>query len=244
MRLRRTPPSAGRSSMDRFRRERRTTIREGWRDWAILTAMLAGAVVAIAVADSWVRVTAAAVLGFLAAIALVMWAAGGHVSNLTWSWGAEGERRTGALLEKLGAEWRVEHDIEHDRGNWDHVVVGPGGVFVIDSKTYHRPAAVVGDELRCGRIRTSGGVFRGSAVKLKKALEQRTGSATWVQAVVVVHGDFSQYVLEHEKVTYVAADGFLDWLRRQPDRLTERSRAGFAQAIVEIARSAAETTCG
>ena len=196
--------------------------------------MLVVAVVTIAAADGWIRVMAAGVLGFLAAIAIAIWTAGGHVSNLTWSWGAEGERRTGALLEKLGGEWHVEHDIAHARGNWDHVVIGLPGVFVIDSKAYHGPATVVGDELRSGRLRTRGAVFRGQAVGLKETLEQATGHTTWVQAVVAIHGDFQSGVVENDNVAYLDAERLVEWLRARPPRLRGDSRDSLGEALSKL----------
>jgi hypothetical protein len=56
-----------------------------------------------------------------------------------WRRGAAGERRTAHLLEHLGQQgWAVLHDlaIPGSQANLDHVVIGPGGVFVIDSKQY------------------------------------------------------------------------------------------------------------
>ena len=53
--------------------------------------------------------------------------------------GAAGERRTARLLGQLGRQgWAVLHDlaIPGSQANLDHVVIGPGGVFVIDSKQY------------------------------------------------------------------------------------------------------------
>jgi Nuclease-related domain len=58
---------------------------------------------------------------------------------VAWRRGAAGERRTARLLaplERYG--WAVLHDlaIPGSRANLDHLVIGPGGVFVIDSKQY------------------------------------------------------------------------------------------------------------
>jgi hypothetical protein len=182
-------------------------------------------------ADGWLRVTAAWSLGFFMAVGTFGWLIGGHVSNLPWAWGAEGERRTEAELRALSDEWHVEHDIADGRGNWDHIVIGPGGVFVIDSKTYHRPAELNGDELRSGRIRTRGGAFRGSAVRLKELLQQATGESTWVQAIVVVWGDFPQRVVEHDKVVYMSGNELRGWLQAQPIRLGVDARATLVGGI-------------
>jgi hypothetical protein len=56
-----------------------------------------------------------------------------------WRRGAAGERRTARLLDPLERHgWAVLHDlaIPGSRANIDHLVIGPGGVFVIDSKHY------------------------------------------------------------------------------------------------------------
>jgi hypothetical protein len=56
---------------------------------------------------------------------------------VAWRQGAAGERRTARLLDPLERHgWAVLHDlaIPRSRANLDHLVIGPGGVFVIDSK--------------------------------------------------------------------------------------------------------------
>jgi hypothetical protein len=58
---------------------------------------------------------------------------------IAWRQGAAGEQRTARLLAGLERQgWVVLHDlaIPGSRANLDHLVIGPGGVFVIDSKHY------------------------------------------------------------------------------------------------------------
>jgi hypothetical protein len=58
---------------------------------------------------------------------------------VAWRRGAAGERRTARLLDPLERRgWAVLHDlaVPRSRANLDHLVIGPGGVFVIDSKQY------------------------------------------------------------------------------------------------------------
>jgi hypothetical protein len=59
--------------------------------------------------------------------------------TVAWRRGAAGERRTARLLSPLERRgWAVLHDlaVPRSRANLDHLVIGPGGVFVIDSKQY------------------------------------------------------------------------------------------------------------
>ena len=56
-----------------------------------------------------------------------------------WRRGAAGERRTARRLAALERDgWAILHDlaVPGSRANVDHLVIGPGGVFVIDSKQY------------------------------------------------------------------------------------------------------------
>jgi nuclease-like protein len=58
---------------------------------------------------------------------------------VAWRCGAAGERRTARLLAQLERHgWVVLHDlaVPGSRANIDHLAIGPGGVFVIDSKQY------------------------------------------------------------------------------------------------------------
>lgn len=63
-----------------------------------------------------------------------------------WAQGAEGEEVVGEILEGLVADgWQVLHDVSFGRGNIDHIVVGPGGLFTVETKS--RRAAVIVDNL-------------------------------------------------------------------------------------------------
>lgn len=114
-------------------------------------------------------------LGWLAGLvvllylALQFWGAKQHIES--YGKGAEGERKTGRALEdrKL-AGYRVLHDrrIPGSRANIDHIAIGPGGVFVVETKSYKGKLEIRGEEIFVsGRNRTS-------------VLEQ-----TWREAVAV-----------------------------------------------------------
>jgi hypothetical protein len=56
---------------------------------------------------------------------------GSHRAEL----GATGEENTAAVLRKLErGGWRVVHDVEFDGFNVDHVAIGPGGIYAIETK--------------------------------------------------------------------------------------------------------------
>jgi len=74
----------------------------------------------------------------LAAIAVML--AGDRTYSIQadrWLRGAEGERAVGAICAELEAGgWHALHDISLGRGNVDHVLVGPGGIFTLETKSH------------------------------------------------------------------------------------------------------------
>jgi hypothetical protein len=66
--------------------------------------------------------------------------------------GASGEEHVGGLLDGMSDRgWRVIHDASLGRGNVDHILIGPPGIFTIETKSHPGPvrvARVHGDTLR------------------------------------------------------------------------------------------------
>jgi hypothetical protein len=60
------------------------------------------------------------------------------VDTTAWRRGAKGEQRTARRLRRLGRGWIVFHDlaVPGSRANADHLVIGPPGIFLVDSKHY------------------------------------------------------------------------------------------------------------
>jgi hypothetical protein len=80
--------------------------------------------------------------------------------------GASAEEHVGELLETLPAgEWRVIHDASLGRGNVDHILIGPAGVFTVETKSHPGP-------VRVGRVH--GATIR-QAQAQRKAIERVTG---------------------------------------------------------------------
>ncbi len=130
----------GRSAEAQYRR-RRTTELAAWvrtLPWRVAAALAAG------VAAGLLAARVASHLALLAALLVaagVGWALRFRPSPDTRAWqrGALGERRTARLLGQLERHgWTVLHDlaIPGSRGNIDHLLIGPGGVVVVDSKQY------------------------------------------------------------------------------------------------------------
>jgi Nuclease-related domain len=140
MRVRTSVGRPGGSAQARWRQERAG-------EWAVWTRSLPWRVATIlgigaggGVLGSLLAPWLGLVLGVLAAMA-AGWMLRFQPSPLAVAWrrGAAGERRTARLLEPLERQgWAVLHDlaVPRSRANLDHLVIGPGGVFAIDSKQY------------------------------------------------------------------------------------------------------------
>ena len=110
---------------------------------------------------------------------------------VAWRRGAAGERRTARLLDPLQWHgWVVLHDlaVPGSRANVDHLVIGPGGVFVIDSKDYRGRLQLDGSgRLRHGRYSLSTTLL---AVDFEadRAAQALVDPEVVVVPIVAVHG--------------------------------------------------------
>lgn len=234
MLARRTQHPAGESALREWKAQRRRAFRRGWRIWAGFIAFIVAMGVALALTHGWAQLVFAALLGAMLMMLVLAWEVGGDVHTLTWRWGQFGEQETADALKALDGNWRVIHDIPRERGNWDHVVVGPGGVFLLETKDYRAPALVKDDKLWLGRFVLNGGTLRFSAKSLSAALQNST--SPWVQPVVVIWGEFSQGLHEENGVVYLSGSRLAGWLGEQPPKLSG-SRVEELGAAVERLRS-------
>jgi hypothetical protein len=140
MRVRASVGQPGGSAHAQWRRMRSA-------EWAIWTRSLpwrVAAILGIGVGGGVLGSQLAPWLGLVVA-ALAAAAAGWGLrfrpspDAVAWRRGAAGERRTARLLGPLERHgWAILHDlaVPGSGANIDHLVIGPGGVFMIDSKQY------------------------------------------------------------------------------------------------------------
>jgi Nuclease-related domain len=176
----------GASAMAQYRRRRAAD----WRTWRAtlpqrLAGMLAAGVGAALATTVVVGPGLARVTGPTAAVALA-WLLRFRPSAATVAWrhGAEGERRTARLLAPLERHgYQVFHDlaIPGSAANVDHVVVGPSGVYVIDSKRYR------------GRLRYSAGHLWHGGRTLDRTLATLWWEATQVAEALGFGPDLHLY---------------------------------------------------
>ena len=110
---------------------------------------------------------------------------------IAWRRGAAGERRTARLLAALERHgWAVLHDlaVPGSQANIDHLVIGPGGVFVIDAKQYRgRLQLDPSGRLWHGRYPLTP-ILRAVSFEADQAAQVLPNPAVAVVPIVAVHG--------------------------------------------------------
>jgi Nuclease-related domain len=133
--------SPGRSALAAYRRRRATELAAWTRSLAWRAPLVAAAGLAGDVLTAQAGLPRGGLVG-LAVAALVGWRLRFRPSEQarTWQRGAHGERHTARLLDRLTRDgFVVFHDLAvpgNTSANVDHLVIGPTGVFVIDSKQW------------------------------------------------------------------------------------------------------------
>lgn len=162
-----------------------------------------------------------------------------------WQEGAYGEAGTAKVLRKLPSSWDVLHDLRNGEYNFDHVVIGPPGVFLLNSKWSAYRLEVVGgvlrgvhpdDESLTMRLDRIIGQAKRDAVDLKKTIETRTGRALWVHPVVVWWGAFPAGGKTVDGVAFVQGDDLVKRITALPEK-----RMTDLKNIVEVLRPGRHT---
>ena len=118
--------------------------------------------------------------------------AGLQAEQPSWHSGATGERHVAELLSRLGPEWTVLHSVPVgvDGSDIDHVLIGPPGVFTINTK--HHPGGrvwVAGHGLRVNnqpKHYLSNAAHE--AARAERLLSKASGLSVEVVGIIVIVG--------------------------------------------------------
>jgi len=139
--------------------------------------------------------------------------------NLSWYLGALGEIAVGRVLAALPAEWTVFHALPVGKrdSDIDHVVVGPAGVFVINTKHHNnKPVWIAG-----GTFMASGHSkphLRNSAFdadRVERLLSERGLASPVVPMIVLVDPKSITIKRAPKRVQVVDARRLTRWLTRR-----------------------------
>jgi hypothetical protein len=152
----------------------------------------------------------------------------------TWFEAATSEMAVGEELARLDPEWLVLHALPVGvSSDIDHVVVGPGGVFIINTKSHPGQAvwasqrAFLVSGMRYPYIRN----MEYEMGRAERLLSAAAGAAVEVAGVLAVVSARSITVRDkHRDVTVLPAAAVVPWLRERPRVLSpgDVSRIGGA----------------
>lgn len=142
--------------------------------------------------------------------------------------GERGELHVADVLEELRSDgYKPIHDIVRDGFNVDHVLVGPGGVFAVETKYRSGKGEIT---FRNGETLIVGGFpeekdslkqARGSAKAVSQLIAENCARREWVTPIVVFVGDWKVRNEWHETDTRVfTPDRLARYIRSQQPRLT------------------------
>jgi hypothetical protein len=162
--------------------------------------------------------------------------------------GRDGERTVGQELEKLRADgYRIYHDFivkpaNREPFNIDHIVIGPTGVFTVETKTYSKPKGqdvsigydgrvvnVPGLKLDCDPITQA----KAQGDYLRAWIKENANRMPPIRAAVVFVGWFTQRQPEGADVWVLNTTGLMSFIKHARTELSEDDIVHIA-SILEI----------
>jgi hypothetical protein len=213
------PFAPGETALDGYRAARASRRRRGF-----ASAVLIGAGCVAAFASVWVSVA-------LIGAGAVQWWWSRRSDPERWLRGAAGEVATAAILDGLNSRrWVVLHDlrIPRSRANIDHLVIGPTGVWVVDTKATRANISASFGSVYFGDRQLDTRPLRWEA----SVVEERLGVS--VRPIVAVHGaGLRRRGRRAGGIRVLPAASLARRIRRGPRRLTHDQIEVIADLAVE-----------
>jgi hypothetical protein len=161
---------------------------------------------------------------------------GVHTDERAWRKGAEGERVTGRWLGRLPDGWHVFHDVPVGAhgANIDHVVVGPGGVFTINTKNLTGKVWVGPRTIRHnGHLTDYLSKASAEALRASRLLSAAVGRPVEVRGVLAIRVE--EWTIEAEP-----ADVFVRGPRSAKNLMLTQPATLSGRDVIELAAAAAK----
>jgi hypothetical protein len=181
-----------------------------------------------------------AVLSVFAGIMILLY---GMKEGYSWKRGLKGEKVVNRVLERLPQDYFVFYDVKlpGSKGNIDHVVIGPNGIFVIETKNYSGKYAIIADDWYPRRYSTSrrkklpkspGKQAKFNAISLRNFLTKNINTnklKPWVHAIVVLIGQKPLKIIT-KYYTVLQPHEVIDFIIKKKGKLTR----SFKEESIEL----------
>jgi hypothetical protein len=148
---------------------------------------------------------------------------GEKTDERAWRMGAKGEEEVARRLRKLPSSWTTLHDLPlgENGANLDHLVVGPGGAFALNTKNLRGKVRVAERALLVNGHKTDYlWKSKAEAERVAGILTKATGNTVVVKPVLVVMGAELNIKAQAQGVTVVTRKRIRSWLEGRPRQLT------------------------
>ena len=138
------------------------------------------------------------------------------------------------MLARLSDDWHVYHDFVAGKFHVDHVLVGPAGVFAVETKYWRDPVRLESGELIVGgHVPNHPPIAQATAeAKAVGAVLARAGWTGEVFPVVCfASGTFKDGFAQSGKVLVANAEAFVKWLGERPSARAPGDCARLVQLL-------------
>lgn len=159
--------------------------------------------------------------------------------------GAEGEESVAAELDKLDDRFHVIHDVIVGPGNIDHVVIGPAGIFTLETKSHRGQVTFQDEQLMLGGRPFEKNMLAQSyaeAMALKEHLKKATGKDFFVTPVLVFTSAFVKVRGKAKGVEVLPLKWLNERLARGSEVLDADERARLARSLGVLTDQARRAT--
>ena len=148
--------------------------------------------------------------------------------------GARGEERVAAVLDTLPSSWHVFHDFVAGRHHVDHVLVGPTGVYAIETKNWRGHVAVeTGEMIVDGRLADRQPLVQTQrqADAVKAAIRKAGLECEVVPVLCLASDTFVEKIQPVGRTTVLNASCLADWIQGGQGRCSANEIARLAQLM-------------
>ena len=170
------------------------------------------------------------IFGIIIAIAGALIYYYGHSEGRSWMKGDEGEKLVSLYLEDLPRGYFTFNDvtIPGGKGNFDHIVIGPTGIFLIETKNYSGFFKIYGDDWYSRSSgqkmkRNPGNQVRLNALDLSKFLNKKLGRKMWVTGVVTLINSNFKVINRPKYYSVVGAGDLIQFILKNDNKIDKET---------------------